>query len=106
MSTYVLTVVSQALEVVMMARILAIYRVLLDGSISSEEAVQRIRKELEGKGFRLEGYDESPIGFGIVALNLKITAPEEDGVTDAISSVLEGLEGVSSVELDIVSRVG
>ncbi|ACB08146.1 Translation elongation factor EF1B, beta and delta chains, guanine nucleotide exchange [Candidatus Korarchaeum cryptofilum OPF8] len=89
-----------------MARILAIYRVLLDGSISSDEAIQRIRKELEDKGFKLEGYDENPIGFGIVALNLKITAPEEDGITDAISSVLEELEGVSSVELDMVSRVG
>ncbi|MCC6028804.1 MAG: elongation factor 1-beta [Candidatus Korarchaeum sp.] len=88
-----------------MARILAIYRVLLDGSISSEEVVRSIREELEKKGFKLEGYDENPIGFGIVALNLKITAPEEDGVTDAISNVLEGLEGVSSVELDIVSRV-
>ncbi len=89
-----------------MARILAIYRVLLDGSMSSEEAVQRIRGELEKRGFKLEGYDESPIGFGIVALSLKITAPEEDGITDAISSVLEESEGVSSVELDMVSRVG
>ncbi|MEM0192350.1 MAG: hypothetical protein QXJ48_04330 [Candidatus Korarchaeum sp.] len=88
-----------------MARILAVYRVLLDGTLGEDEVLGNMRSELEAKGFRLESYEVNPIGFGIVAVTVRVTAPEEDGVTDEISNILEGLEGVSSVELDIVSRV-
>lgn len=89
-----------------MARILAVYRVLLDGSLGVEEALGKMRAGLEEKGFRLEGHEVNPIGFGIVAVTVKVTAPEMDGVTDEISNILEATEGVSSVELDMVSRVG
>lgn len=89
-----------------MARILAIYRMLLDGTLEVEEVVRRLGAELERKGFKLESHEVNPIGFGIVALTVKVTAPELDGVTDDISSVLESADGVSSVELDMVSRVG
>ncbi|MCS7102428.1 MAG: hypothetical protein NZ992_00925 [Candidatus Korarchaeum sp.] len=89
-----------------MARILAVYRVLLDGTLGEAEVLERMRIELKAKGFKLEGYEVNPIGFGIVAVIVRVTAPEEDGVTDEISNLLEGIEGVSSIELDMVSRVG
>jgi len=89
-----------------MARILAIYRILLDGTLEEGEVLERMRGELEGRGFRLEGHEVNPIGFGIVSITVRVTAPEEDGITDEISNILEGMEGVSSVELDMVSRVG
>ena len=89
-----------------MAKIMAMIRVLLDGSVQPPDVVEGIRKALQSVGANLERYEENPIGFGITALNVILTAPEEDGITDRIMDTLQGVEGVSSVELEMVSRAG
>jgi len=89
-----------------MAKIMAMVRVLLDGSVQPPDVVEGIRKALQSVGASLERYEENPIGFGITALNVILTAPEEDGITDRIMDTLQGVEGVSSVELEMVSRAG
>ena len=89
-----------------MAKIMAMVRVLLDGSVQPSNVVEGIRKALQSVGASLERYEENPIGFGITALNVILTAPEEDSITDRIMDALQGVEGVSSVELEMVSRAG
>ncbi len=89
-----------------MARIMALVRVLLDGSVESAKIVEDLRKALSSIGSSLESYEEKPIGFGITALSVVLTAPEEDGITDRIMEVIQGIEGVSSAELERVSRAG
>ena len=89
-----------------MARIMAQVRVLLDGSVPTEKVVEGIRSSLERIGSNLERYEERPVGFGIVALNVVLTAPEEDGITDRIMESIQSVEGVSSAELERVSRAG
>ncbi len=89
-----------------MARIMALVRVLLDGSVEPAKVVEDLKKALSSIGGNLESYEEKPIGFGITALSVVLTAPEEDGITDKIMEAIQGIEGVSSAELERVSRAG
>ncbi|HDI74108.1 MAG TPA: hypothetical protein ENF57_03770 [Candidatus Korarchaeota archaeon] len=89
-----------------MARIMALVRVLLDGSVELSKVVEELKGALVSIGGNLEGYEEKPIGFGITALSVMLTAPEEDGITDRIMDAIQGVKGVSSAELERVSRAG
>lgn len=89
----------------MAGRIMAMVRVLLDGSLESSRVVEELKKELSSIA-SLESYEEKPVGFGITALSIVLIAPEEDGITDRIMETIERVEGVSSAELERVSRAG
>ncbi len=89
-----------------MARIMALVRVLLDGSVESSKVLEDLRSALSSIGGNLESHEEKPIGFGITALNVVLTAPEEDGITDKIMEAIQGVKGVSSAELERVTRAG
>ncbi len=89
-----------------MAEIVSFYRLLLDGSVPTDKVIQEIGEKLKEISGRVEDHKEEPIGFGINALKLMIVTPEEDGITDKIANILESLQGVSNVELEMVSRRG
>ncbi len=89
-----------------MARIMALVRVLLDGSVESAKVIQGLKEAISSIDGNLEKYEEKPIGFGITALSVVLTAPEEDGITDKIMDVIQKVKGVSSAELEGVSRAG
>ena len=89
-----------------MAEIVSFFRLLLDGSVSKDQVISEIEEKLSKINGKVEGHQEEPIGFGINALKLKIVTPEEDGITDKISNILESLQGVGNVELEMVSRRG
>ncbi len=89
-----------------MAKIMALVRVLLDGSVESAKVIQGLREAISSINGNLEKYEEKPIGFGITALSIVLTAPEEDGITDKIMDVVQKVKGVSSAELEGVSRAG
>ncbi len=89
-----------------MAEIVSFFRLLLDGSVPKDQVLSEIEEKLSEINGKVEGHQEEPIGFGINALKLKIVTPEEDGITDKITNILEGLQGVGNVELEMVSRRG
>ncbi len=89
-----------------MARIMALVRALLDGSVELTKVVQELKEAISSIDGKLERYEEKPIGFGITSLSMVLTAPEEDGITDRIMDIVQGVKGISSAELEGVSRAG
>ena len=52
------------------------------------------------------GFDEEPIAFGLVALIAHILLPEDrSGGMDEVESILQGIEGISQLEPQMVRRV-
>jgi len=66
-----------------------------------EEAITRL-----GEGFSLQSYNIEPIAFGLKALRLTVLIPEEiEGGTYSLEETIKGIEGVSEVEVEFVSRL-
>lgn len=89
-----------------MARVATILRILPeDVSVSLEDLINEIRQRLP-TGYSLEAWDEEPIAFGLKALRVLITMPEEiEGGTEPLEELISHIPGVSQVEVLIVHRI-
>jgi len=89
-----------------MARVLAQFRVLLDPDTDPENVSSQIAAAVEPLGVQFMDKKVAPVAFGIVALTILLSTPEEEGITDKIVDALSSIPGVSSVELEAMSRSG
>ncbi|MDH5439305.1 MAG: elongation factor 1-beta [Candidatus Bathyarchaeota archaeon] len=65
----------------------------------------KIEKALPGYA-SVYGFDEEPIAFGLVALIAHILLPEDrSGGMDEVEAILQGIEGISQLEPQMVRRV-
>ncbi|MCE4601723.1 MAG: elongation factor 1-beta [Desulfurococcales archaeon] len=89
-----------------MARVAVILKVYPNSiDLDLGELKSRIESKLPD-GYRIEGSGEEPIAFGLKALKLVITMPEEtEGGTEALESLLRGVDGVEEVEVEAVHRM-
>ncbi len=89
-----------------MARVMAQFRVLVDPGVDPEEVAGKIQESLEPLGVQLMDRRQAELAFGIVALTILLSTPEEEGITDKVEEALSSIPGVSSVELETMSRGG
>ncbi|MBS7650660.1 MAG: elongation factor 1-beta [Candidatus Bathyarchaeia archaeon] len=88
-----------------MGRVMASIRIFpsdpsCDLSGLRSEIVNRLPKDVSVLGFR-----EDPIAFGLVALIVNLTMPENvDGVMDGVEEVLRSIEGVSEIQVLALTR--
>jgi elongation factor 1-beta len=72
------------------------------------ENFNELKKNVESclpKSSSVEGYDEEPIAFGLKALLVQVSFPEEEtGVVDQFETELEQIKGVSQVQTVMVRR--
>jgi len=89
-----------------MARVAVVLRVMPeDISVNFEDVVSEIKRRLPQE-YVLEAWDEEPIAFGLKALRLLITIPEEsEGGTEPLEELISQIPGVSQVEVLLVHRV-
>ncbi len=89
-----------------MARVLVVMRILPDDvNIDLEELKERIRNSLP-EGYEIARHDIEPIAFGLKALRLYIIMPEQtEGGTEPLERLVNGVEGVSQAEVEIVHRL-
>jgi len=89
-----------------MARVLVVMRILPeDVNIDLEELKERIRNSLP-EGYDIARHDIEPIAFGLKALRLYIIMPEQiEGGTEPLERLVNGVEGVSQAEVEIVHRL-
>jgi elongation factor 1-beta len=89
-----------------MAKVLVLLKILPeDINIDLEDLKERIKKALP-EGYEVKGYDIEPIAFGLKALRLYVTIPEEtEGGTEPLERIVSSVEGVSQVEVEAVHRI-
>ncbi len=89
-----------------MARVAVILRVL-PSSIDID--LDALKSKIEGslpEGYKVEGSGIEPIAFGLKALKLIISMPEEtEGGTEALEERLRSLPEVDQVEIEAVHRL-
>lgn len=89
-----------------MAKVAVIMRILPeDISTSIEQLVNEIKSKLPEQ-YSLKAWDEEPIAFGLKALRVLITMPEEtEGGTEPLEQLISQIPGVGQVEVEMVHRV-
>ncbi|MEM0001521.1 MAG: elongation factor 1-beta [Desulfurococcaceae archaeon] len=89
-----------------MAKVAVVVRVLPeDVSINMEQLVENIKQKLPEQ-YSLKAWDEEPIAFGLKALRILVTMPEEtEGGTEPLEELINSIPGVSQVEVLMVHRV-
>ncbi|MEM0378619.1 MAG: elongation factor 1-beta [Thermosphaera sp.] len=89
-----------------MARVAVVVRVLPENvETPLNELKARIEQSLP-QGYEVKASDEEPIAFGLKALRLLITIPEEtEGGTEPLENALMSVQGVSQVEVEAVYRL-
>ncbi len=89
-----------------MARVAVILKVYPNSvDLDLGELLKRIESSLP-EGYKIEGHGEVPIAFGLKALKLVITMPEEtEGGTESLESLLKNVDGVEEVEVETVHRM-
>ena len=80
-------------------------RALLQVGVGDQKVRRKIRDRLKNLNSVVVDAKKAPIAFGIEALHLLIRAPELEGVSSRIAEAIEGVKGVSSVEVGRMSRV-
>lgn len=72
------------------------------------ESFDNLKKQVESclpPASSVEGYGEEPIAFGLKALLVQVTFPEDEtGIVDKFETDLEKISGVSQVQTMMVRR--
>ena len=89
-----------------MARVAVVLRVLPNSvEIQPSELLEKIRMNLPGD-YQILGSGEEPIAFGLKALKIIISIPEEtEGGTEQLEQFIKGIDGVEEVEVETVHRL-
>jgi elongation factor 1-beta len=89
-----------------MARVAVVLKVYPeDINIDLEELRREIERRLP-QDYSLKAWDEEPIAFGLKALRLLITMPEEiEGGTEPLEQIISQVPGVSQVEVEMIQRI-
>ena len=89
-----------------MARVAVVVKVFPNSiDLDLGELLERIKASLP-EGFEVMDSREEPIAFGLKALKMIITMPEEtEGGTEGLEKLLAGVDGVEEVEVEAVHRI-
>jgi len=89
-----------------MARVAVVVKVFPNSiELDLNELLERIKQALP-EGFEVMDSKEEPIAFGLKALKIIITMPEEtEGGTESLERILAGVDGVEEVEVEAVHRL-
>lgn len=88
-----------------MGSIKVVYKVFPEDIV---ESFDNLKKQVESclpAASSVEGYGEEPIAFGLKALLVQVTFPEDEtGIVDKFETDLEKIPGVSQVQTMMVRR--
>ncbi len=88
-----------------MARVIITIRVMPeDTDVDLENLLERIRENVP-EGTDVRANEIVPVAFGLKALRINLARDESMGGTDDIEEAIGNLEGVSQVEVEVVSRI-
>ena len=87
-----------------MATVLITLRIMPDSPEADMERIESdIKNELESEGAKNLSFEIHPIAFGLKAILVKFSLPEEKG-TDNLESAISQIDSVSSVKIEEYRR--
>ena len=88
-----------------MGSIKVVYKVFPEDIVDSFDALKKQVEKCLPNFSSIEGYGEEPIAFGLKALLIQVTFPEDKtGIVDEFETELGKIEGVSQVQTVMVRR--
>ena len=88
-----------------MGSIKVVYKVFPEDIVASFDGLKKKVEACLPEASSVEGYGEEPIAFGLKALLVQVTFPEDKtGIVDDFETELEKIEGVSQVQTVMVRR--
>ena len=89
-----------------MARVAVVLKVFPSSvDIQPSQLLEKIKGILP-EGYNIEASGEEPIAFGLKALKLVISMPEEtEGGTQKLEEIIKSLDSVNEVEVEAVHRM-
>ncbi len=88
-----------------MGSIKVVYKVFPEDIVHSFDALKKQVEKCLPNSSSIEGYGEEPIAFGLKALLIQVTFPEDKtGIVDEFETELGKIEGVSQVQTVMVRR--
>jgi len=88
-----------------MGSIKVLYKVFPEDIVESFDALKKQVEACLREFSSVEGYGEEPIAFGLKALLVQVTFPEDKtGIVDEFETELEKITGVSQVQTVMVRR--
>lgn len=92
-------------EATKVGRIKVVYKVFPEDIVDSFDDLKKKVENCIPEDSSIEGYGEEPIAFGLKALLVQVTFPEEKtGIVDEFETQLEKIVGVSQVQTMMVRR--
>lgn len=90
---------------VSMADVLVIIRIYPEEPDSDlEDIVERVRRSLPEKVV-LRDYRSEEMGYGLSSLLVGFTMPDSEGVLEELEEALRGVDGVSEISVEHVTRI-
>ena len=88
-----------------MARVIITLKIMPeDVEVDLEGLFQKI-KEVIPEGTDVRAHEIVPIAFGLKAIRMNVARDESLGGTDDIEAAISALDGVSQVEVEMLSRI-
>jgi len=88
-----------------MGSIKVVYKVFPEDIVASFDGLKKQVESCLPESSSVEGYGEEPIAFGLKALLVQVTFPEDEtGIVDQFETQLEKIKGVSQVQTMMVRR--
>jgi elongation factor 1-beta len=88
-----------------MARVVVTLKVMPEGvDVDLDGLLERIKTVIP-EGTDVRATEIVPVAFGLKALRMNVARDESMGGTDDIEEAIGSLEGVSQVEVEMVSRM-
>ncbi len=88
-----------------MARVIITLRIMPeDVDVDLNKLLEKIRSAVP-KGTDVRAHEIVPVAFGLKAIRLNLARDEAMGGTDDIEQAIVSLEGVSQVDVEMVSRI-
>ena len=88
-----------------MGSIKVVYKVFPEDVVDNFDVLKKKIESCIPESSAVEGYDEEPIAFGLKALLVQVSFPEDKtGIVDEFETELTKIKGVSQVQTVMVRR--
>ncbi|HMK45396.1 MAG TPA: elongation factor 1-beta [Methanocella sp.] len=88
-----------------MGAVMAVLRVMPDSSDRDLKKLEENCRMALPESAKLQGVQIKPIAFGLKALTLAVLVDDAAGGTEAVEEALSKVEGVESINVELMDRV-
>jgi len=92
-------------EVQVMGEVAVVIKVMPTGVDVDLETLKNNLKSVVPKGIELQGINEEPVAFGLVALMVTIVVGDVEGGTDSVEEAFSQVADVESVQVAEIGRL-